>query len=98
MTPKQINELVLNKGHEYVKDFTLTDFQAAVFDEVCEKIAASGTLDNLTSEGIILATITAFKTAYELMKETINALLKVADTVSLNYRQQAFQFNKSSVL
>src|SRR5436305_10789294 len=98
MTPKQVNELVLNKGHEYLKDLSLKGFQAAVFDDVCEKIAASGTLENLTTEGIILATITAFKAAYELMKETINALLKVADSVSLNYRQQAFQFNRNSIL
>ncbi|MBV9961431.1 MAG: hypothetical protein JO072_04220 [Parafilimonas sp.] len=98
MTPKQINELVLSERSDYAKSFVGNGFKVAVFDEVCEKISSSGTLQSLTKEGIILAAITAFQTAYEMMKETINALLKVADTVSLNYRKQTFQFNKDSVL
>ena len=98
MTPKQISELVLKEGGEYSTSFVSASFKAAVFDEVCEKIAYSNALENLNKEGLILAVTTAFQTAYEMMRETINALLKVADTVSLNYRKQTFQFTKDSVL
>jgi len=98
MTPKQVHELVINKTHEYVKDFDFTGLQAAVFDEVCEKIATSNTHEKLTGDGIILAAITAFQASHEIIKSTIRLLLTAEDTVSLYYRDQAFQFNKDSVL
>lgn len=98
MTAKQVNKLVLSKGQGYLSGYNLEGFEAAVFDEVCAKIAASEEIKNLSDEAITLATITAFKTAYELMTETITALLNVADTVSLNYRKHDFQFNKNTGL
>ncbi|MBV9963638.1 MAG: hypothetical protein JO072_15460 [Parafilimonas sp.] len=97
MTPQQVHDLVLNKTHEYVKDFNFTGFEAVIFDDVCESIAKSNTTENLTRDGIILAVITAFQTSQEIARRAISSLLGEVNTVSLNYGQHAFKFNKDSI-
>jgi len=97
MTSQHVHDLVLNKTHEYVKDFDFTGLQAAIFDDVCETIAQSNTAENLTGDGVILAAITAFQTAHQVMKRAINSLLKEENTVSINYGQHSFKFNRDSV-
>ena len=98
MTPKQIRELVLNKAQSYVADFNCEGIEAAIFEEICENVASSNTLERLSDEAIILAVISAFKAAYDLMKKMINALVKVEDVVYIHYREKTFEFNKDSSL
>ena len=98
MTPKQVHKLVLKKAQEYVADFNYEGIQTAIFEEICENVAASNNLEKLSDEAIILAVITAFQAAYDLMKKMIIALVKVEDAVFIHYRGKTFEFNKSSVL
>lgn len=98
MTQQQIHDLVLNKTQEYVKDFQFSGFQAAIFDDVCEKISKSNTAEKLSGDGIILATLTAFQTSHQMMKGAINALLKIENSVNINYGEKAFQFNKDTIV
>jgi len=76
--------------------FNLNPFFNAVVDECCENVVNS--VDAIPDDNKLSCAIIAFHTSLSALKATVSAALEFADTVTVNYRNQSFVFDKSHPL
>lgn len=96
MNAQKLFNALMAKRQEIIPSKDFAPIQKAVLEELCEKVAIADGIGDFNDDQKIVLVLQTLEAAFPAMLATIKAALDTADTVTINYRDRTFTFDRNS--